>query len=43
MSVLADYALYMLRVYVLLPEGRESARGKIERQIKTDFPDFGWK
>jgi len=38
MSVLSDYSLYILRVYVLFPENNEDKRKKIERRILIDLP-----
>jgi uncharacterized protein len=42
MSILSDYGLYSLRVYVLFPEGQESRRGEISKFIAEDLP-FQWK
>lgn len=42
MSVLADKALYSLRVYVLLPYEKESLKDKIRAAVRTT-PDLSWK
>jgi HD superfamily phosphohydrolase len=42
MSVLADRALYALRVYVILPNDRERDRRAIESHIRRDLPDSDW-
>jgi hypothetical protein len=45
MNVLASYALYSLRVYVLFPgdaDDTESCREEISRRIKEDLSDFEW-
>lgn len=43
MSILANHALYSLRVYALLPIKAQARREEIQRQIKADLPDFDWK
>lgn len=43
MSVLADHALYALRVYVLLKPGQEDIRVRIRQAIKTDLHEIEWK
>jgi HD superfamily phosphohydrolase len=42
MSIMSDYGLYSLRVYVLFPEGQESKRAAISEYISKDLP-FQWK
>lgn len=43
MSVLSDRALYALRLYVLLPPGREGDRGKIAEKVRADLlNDVRW-
>jgi hypothetical protein len=42
MSILSNYALYTLRVYVLLPAGMETKREKIEERIRKDLPHTDW-
>lgn len=42
MSVLADKALYSMRVYVLLPQEKEDEKTAIIREIKG-IPDLDWK
>lgn len=42
MSILADNALYSLRVYVLLPRDKESLRMQIHEEIRKT-PDLSWK
>lgn len=43
MSVLSEYELEGLRVYVLLPEGKQQERKRIAARIKADLPFIGWK
>lgn len=42
MNVLADKALYSLRVYVLLPRDKESMKQQIREEMRT-MPDLNWK
>ncbi len=43
MSILANHALYSLRVYVLFPEGvEEQRRAEISNTIKDDLPEIAW-
>lgn len=43
MSVLANYALYSLRVYVLLRDTDQANREAMQKRIENDLPDFDWK
>jgi len=42
MSVLADRALYSLRIYVILAADREQDREKIQAQIRKDVIELDW-
>ncbi len=43
MSVLSEYELTALRVYVLLPEDKQNERENIAAKIKLDSPYANWK
>jgi hypothetical protein len=48
MKNLSNSALYMLRVYVLLPPGltetqRRERRQEIKNTVRQDLPEVGWK
>jgi len=44
MSVLSNYALYSIRIYVTLPHGiNRSVVDFLERTIRNDLPDLPWK
>jgi uncharacterized protein len=43
MSVIADYALYSLRIYVLLKPEQEALREKIRHAIRADLSEIEWK
>lgn len=43
MSVLSNYALYIIRIYVLFPNGKENKRGEISDFIKKELPHLNWK
>ncbi|MCF8719137.1 HD domain-containing protein [Nitrospina gracilis] len=43
MSVLSNYGLYILRLYVLLPEEKKNLKEDIIKKVKKDFPEYNWK
>jgi len=42
-SVLAGYALYSLRIYVILPEDFASNLEEMRRNIRADLAEIDWK
>jgi HD superfamily phosphohydrolase len=43
MKVLAGYALYSLRIYVVLPLGFNHDFEKMRQDVKADLPEIDWK
>jgi hypothetical protein len=43
LHVLAGYALYSLRIYVILPDDFSGDLEEMRRNVKADLPDVEWK
>jgi hypothetical protein len=43
LNVLARYALYSIRVYVIPPDDSDKHLAEMRRRIKADLPEIDWK